>query len=106
MTELIKNATDETLDATVAQGVSLVDFWADWCGPCKALAPVLAELAEHYAGEVQVVKVDVVANEAAALRHGARSIPLLVLFKDGQELARLTGAVSKTRLAAFIDAQR
>jgi len=104
MTKLIKDATDATIDSAIASGITLVDFWADWCGPCKSLAPVLAEIAEHYVGEVDIVKVDVVANEATALRYGARSIPLLVLFKDGQECARMTGAATKTRLAAFIDA--
>lgn len=103
MTDMVKNATDDSFDATVANGVSLVDFWADWCGPCKALAPALDELAEEYAGEVAVVKVDIVANEATANRFAARSIPLLILMKDGEEKARMTGAVSKTRLAAFID---
>ena len=103
MTDMVKHATDDSFDATVASGVSLVDFWADWCGPCLALAPTLDEIAEEYAGEVSVVKVDIVANEATAGRFAARSIPLLILMKDGEEKARMTGAVSKTRLAAFID---
>ena len=104
MTDMVQHATDDSFDATVASGVALVDFWADWCGPCKALAPTLDEIAGEYAGEVAVVKVDIVANEATAARFAARSIPLLVLMKDGEEKARMTGAVSKTRLAAFIDA--
>lgn len=103
MTDMVKHATDDSFDATVASGVSLVDFWADWCGPCKALAPTLDEIAEDYAGEVAVVKVDIVANTVTAGRFAARSIPLLILMKDGEEVARMTGAVSKTRLAAFID---
>ena len=82
----------------------LVDFWADWCGPCKALAPSLDELATMYEGEVDIVKVDIVANEALGERYGARSIPLLLMFKGGEEVGRHVGGASKTRLAAFIDA--
>lgn len=103
MSDMIKHATDDSFEADVATGVSLVDFWADWCGPCKALAPTLDEIADEYAGDVAVIKVDIVANEAIASRFNARSIPLLILMKDGEEKARMTGAVSKTRLAAFID---
>ena len=104
MHDLVTNATDDSFEATVASGIMLVDFWADWCGPCRALAPAIDEIAQDYAGDLSVVKVDIVANTATAERFAARSIPLLVMMKDGVETGRMTGAVSKTRLAAFIDA--
>lgn len=105
MTASIRNANVDDFETIIAgDRPVLVDFWADWCGPCKALAPSLEELATMYEGEVDVVKVDIVANAALGERYGARSIPLLLMFKDGKEVARHVGSASKTRLAAFIDA--
>jgi len=105
MSECITHATDETLEALINQPgrLVLVDFWADWCGPCKALAPTLDDIAEEYADQLLVVKVDVVANEATARRLSVQSIPLLVLYSGGLEVDRAAGSQTKSRLAALID---
>ena len=76
----------------------LVDFWADWCGPCKMIAPVVEELATEYDGQVRFAKVDVDANPEAATKYGVRSIPTLLLFKNGQAVEQVVGAVSKAVL--------
>lgn len=81
----------------------LVDFWAEWCGPCKAVAPTLEELAGDYDGRLKVVKVDVDENREAATRFGIRSIPSLLIFKDGAEVDRIIGALPKQQLAEKID---
>lgn len=81
----------------------LVDFWAPWCGPCKMIAPVLDELAPAYAGKVKIVKVNVDENQATPAQFGVRSIPTLLLFKDGQLVATQVGALPKGQLAAFIN---
>ena len=81
----------------------LVDYSAEWCGPCKMMAPALEESAEHYAGRLTVAKVDVDENQALAARYHVRGIPTLMLFKEGQVVASKVGAMSKSQLAAFID---
>ena len=81
----------------------LVDFWAEWCGPCKMIAPVLKEIAEEYAGRIQIAKLNIDDNPATPPRYGIRGIPTLMLFKDGNVEATKVGAVSKSQLAAFID---
>ncbi|RMD83402.1 MAG: thioredoxin [Candidatus Dadabacteria bacterium] len=82
----------------------LVDFWAPWCGPCRAIAPVLEELASEYAGRAKIVKVNVDENTKMAAQYGIRSIPNLLLFKNGQVTEQIVGAVPKTRLAEALDA--
>jgi thioredoxin 1 len=101
----IKHTTDATFDADVLQSGApvLVDYWAEWCGPCKAIAPLLDEVARDYGGRVQVVKVNVDDNPAAAQRFGIRGIPTLKLFKGGTEVATQVGALSKAQLTAFLD---
>jgi thioredoxin 1 len=81
----------------------LVDFWAEWCGPCKTIAPVLEEIAAEQAGKLRIAKVDVDENQSLALEYGVQSIPTMVLFKDGQEVHRIVGARPKAQLLADIE---
>ena len=81
----------------------LVDFWATWCAPCKAIAPVLDQLAEEYGGKFKVAKVDIDQNRAVAMKYNVRSIPTLVMIKGGEPIGSITGAVPKPRLAELVD---
>jgi len=101
----IKHTSDDKFDADVLKtdGLVLVDYWAEWCGPCKMIAPLLDEVSRTYDGKVQVVKVNVDDNPGSAQRFGIRGIPTLKLFKDGAEVASQVGAVSKSQLTAFLD---
>ena len=105
MSDKVIHATDADFDTAVLQSAEpvLVDFWAPWCGPCKMIAPALDELAEAYAGRAKVVKVDVDQNQQTAMKYHVRSIPMLLVFKDGQVQGTQVGAVGKPQLAALID---
>ena len=105
MSDKVIHATDADFDAAVLQSAEpvLVDFWAPWCGPCKMIAPALDELAQTYAGRAKVVKVDVDQNQATAIKYHVRSIPMLLVFKDGQVHGTQIGAVGKAQLAQLID---
>ncbi len=81
----------------------LIDYWAEWCGPCKMIAPVLEEIAEEYAGKIKTVKINIDDNPQAPTRYGIRSIPTLMVFRDGEVLGTKIGAVSKSQLTEFID---
>jgi len=105
MADNIKDVSDASFEADVlgSDKPVLVDFWAAWCGPCKAIAPVLDEIAREYGGKLTVAKVDVDTNQATPAKFGIRSIPTLILFKNGSMIAQKVGALSKGQLTAFID---
>ncbi len=103
MSALVSAITDAEFQATVAQGVTLVDFWAPWCGPCKMIAPTLDELAGELQGRARIAKVNVDDNPEVAGSFGIMSIPTLLLFKDGKPVGKLVGAQPKASLKAFIE---
>lgn len=101
----VVEVSDSSFDKEVLQSEVpvLVDFWAPWCGPCKAIAPVVEELAKEYGGKLKVVKVNVDDNKEAAMRYNVRGIPNLILFKNGEAQNQIVGAVAKQELAKAID---
>ncbi|MCH9743495.1 MAG: thioredoxin TrxA [Gammaproteobacteria bacterium] len=105
MSEHIHATSDDNFEADVLKSETpvLVDFWAEWCGPCKALMPTLEEVAKEYQGRVKVVKVNVDDNDQTPAKYGVRGIPNLILFKDGDIAASKVGAMSKIELAKFLD---
>ncbi len=104
MSDLVKHITDADFQATVATGVTLVDFWAPWCGPCKMIAPVLEEIAGELGDKAQIVKINVDDNPQVAGQYGIMSIPTLLLFKDGKKVDQKVGALPKPALKSFIEA--
>ncbi len=105
MSELIQHVTDDTFEPEVLKSTLpvLVDYWAEWCGPCKAIAPVLEELAKEYSGKLKIAKVDVDSNTEIPKKYNIRGIPTLMLFKNGNMEAMKVGAMSKSQLTAFLD---
>lgn len=103
--DLIKHVSDASFDADVLKSDKpvLVDFWAEWCGPCKMIAPILDEVSGTYSSKLQVAKVNVDENRDVPAKFGIRGIPTLILFKNGQIAATKVGALSKAQLTAFLD---
>ena len=104
--ELITHTSDASFNADVLEASTpvLVDYWAEWCGPCKMIAPILDEVSKDYDGKLRVAKMNVDENRDVPAKYGIRGIPTLMLFKDGQLAATKVGALSKAQLTAFIDA--
>ena len=105
MSQNIYYVTDATFDPEVLQSQTpvLVDYWAEWCGPCKMIAPILDEVAKEYAGRLKVAKLNIDENQSTPPKYGIRGIPTLMLFKNGAVEATKVGALSKSQLTAFID---
>jgi thioredoxin 1 len=104
-TEAIKHVTDASFEADVLQSDKpvLVDYWAEWCGPCKMIAPILEDVSKDYGDRIQIAKMNVDENQVVPGKFGIRGIPTLMLFKDGQLVATKVGALPKAQLTAFID---
>jgi len=105
MSEHIHHVTDDTFETEVLRASTpvLVDYWAEWCGPCKMIAPILDELAQDYAGRLKVAKLNIDDNQGTPPKYSIRGIPTLMLFKNGNMEAMKVGALSKSQLTAFID---
>jgi thioredoxin 1 len=107
MSDLVKSVTDTSFDDDVLKSdlPVLVDFWAEWCGPCKMIGPIVEEIAKEYQGRLSVAKLNVDENAAVPAKHGIRGIPTLILFRNGAVVSQKVGAAAKSQLTAWIDSQ-
>jgi len=105
MSEKMVYVTDDSFDSGVLQSETpvLVDYWAEWCGPCKIIAPILEEVSDEYVDKIKIAKLDVDQNQATSMKYGIRGVPTLMLFKEGNIVATHVGALTKSQLTAFID---
>lgn len=105
MSTNIISISDESFDNEVLKSSTpvLVDFWAEWCNPCKAIAPILEEIAEHYQGKIKIAKLNIDENPETPVKYGVRGIPTLMIFKNGSCNATKVGILEKSQLSAFID---
>lgn len=105
MSDLTPSLTKDKFEEEVLKSGTpvLVDFWAEWCGPCRMLGPVLEEIAPQFQGKVKIVKMNVDQNSEVAAKYGVMSIPTMILFKNGEELDRMTGALPKTQIISHIE---
>ncbi|MFT4561367.1 MAG: thioredoxin 1 [Gammaproteobacteria bacterium] len=105
MSDNIVYVTDDSFDDDVIQSTKpvLVDYWAEWCGPCKMIGPILEEVSGEYDAKLTIAKLDVDANQGTSMKYGVRGVPTLMLFKEGSVVATHVGALSKSQLTAFID---
>ena len=97
------HVTDKTFDATISKGVVIVDFWATWCRPCRRQAPILESLAKDMQGKITVAKLDVDKNKATSQKYAVRSIPTMIIFKDGKVVQRIVGLTGKTALKKYLE---
>jgi thioredoxin 1 len=107
MSDSVKVVTDASFESDVMKSdlPVLVDFWAEWCGPCKMIGPIVEEIAKEYGGKLTVAKLNVDENAAVPAKHGIRGIPTLILFKNGAVVSQKVGAAAKSQLTAWIDSQ-
>ena len=105
MSEKIVHVSEDDFEDKVLQadGPVLVDFWAEWCGPCKMIAPILDQVADEYGGKITIAKMDVESNKQTPMKYGVRGIPTLMIFKGGNVEATKVGALNKSQLTAFIE---
>lgn len=105
MNENMIHVTDDSFDTDVLQSETpvLVDYWAEWCGPCKMIAPILDEVSSEYSEKIRIAKLDVDQNQATSTKYGIRGIPTLMLFKEGNIVATHVGGLTKSQLTTFID---